>query len=92
MEFKIQNMVGSCDVKFPIRLEGLVVKHSQFSRYKECVKRTNSQTNTNDYNAAFFVLCTFFFICVVQLRAGIIPRFDLSYGATKDCPADIRIG
>ncbi len=33
MEFKIQNMVGSCDVKFPIRLEGLVVKHSQFSRY-----------------------------------------------------------
>ena len=22
-EFKIQNMVGSCDVKFPIRLEGL---------------------------------------------------------------------
>ena len=32
MEFKIQNMVGSCDVKFPIRLEGLVVKHSQFSR------------------------------------------------------------
>ena len=32
MEFKIQNMVGSCDVKFPIRLEGLVVKHNQFSR------------------------------------------------------------
>ena len=32
MDFKIQNMVGSCDVKFPIRLEGLVVKHSQFSR------------------------------------------------------------
>ena len=25
-------MVGSCDVKFPIRLEGLVVAHSQFSR------------------------------------------------------------
>lgn len=32
LEFKIQNMVGSCDVKFPIRLEGLVVAHSQFSR------------------------------------------------------------
>ena len=31
-EFKVQNMVGSCDVKFPIRLEGLVVQHSQFSR------------------------------------------------------------
>ncbi|XP_022083046.1 TATA-box-binding protein 2-like [Acanthaster planci] len=34
MEFKIQNMVGSCDVKFPIRLEGLVLKHSQFSSYE----------------------------------------------------------
>ena len=28
-DFKIQNMVGSCDVKFPIRLEGLVLTHSQ---------------------------------------------------------------
>lgn len=34
MEFKVQNMVGSCDVKFPIRLEGLVVAHSQFSSYE----------------------------------------------------------
>ncbi|KAG0727545.1 TATA-box-binding protein [Chionoecetes opilio] len=34
MEFKIQNMVGSCDVKFPIRLEGLVLTHSQFSSYE----------------------------------------------------------
>lgn len=29
-EFKIQNMVGSCDVKFPIRLEGLASVHSVF--------------------------------------------------------------
>ncbi|KAA0189181.1 hypothetical protein HAZT_HAZT002540 [Hyalella azteca] len=34
MEFKIQNMVGSCDVKFPIRLEGLVLAHNQFSSYE----------------------------------------------------------
>jgi len=33
-EFKIQNMVGSCDVKFPIQLEGLCVTHSQFSAYE----------------------------------------------------------
>ena len=26
-DFKIQNMVGSCDVKFPIRLEGLAWSH-----------------------------------------------------------------
>ncbi|KAK3799200.1 hypothetical protein RRG08_054329 [Elysia crispata] len=34
LDFKIQNMVGSCDVKFPIRLEGLVLTHSQFSSYE----------------------------------------------------------
>uniref|UniRef100_A0A672PKK9 TATA box binding protein like 2 n=1 Tax=Sinocyclocheilus grahami TaxID=75366 RepID=A0A672PKK9_SINGR len=32
LDFKIQNMVGSCDVCFPIRLEGLVLTHQQFSR------------------------------------------------------------
>lgn len=34
LDFKIQNMVGSCDVKFPIRLEGLVLTHSAFSSYE----------------------------------------------------------
>ncbi|XP_047972232.1 TATA-box-binding protein 2-like isoform X1 [Salvia hispanica] len=33
MDFKIQNIVGSCDVKFPIRLEELAYAHSAFSRY-----------------------------------------------------------
>ncbi|XP_022560016.1 TATA-box-binding protein 1 [Brassica napus] len=30
-DFKIQNIVGSCHVKFPIRLEGLAYSHSAFS-------------------------------------------------------------
>lgn len=30
-EFKIQNIVGSCDVRFPIRLEGLAFSQSMFS-------------------------------------------------------------
>lgn len=34
VDFKIQNIVGSCDVKFPIRLEGLVLAHSQFASYE----------------------------------------------------------
>ncbi|XP_013102867.2 uncharacterized protein LOC106084017 [Stomoxys calcitrans] len=34
LDFKIQNMVGSCDVKFPIRLEGLVLTHCNFSSYE----------------------------------------------------------
>lgn len=38
-EFKIQNIVGSCDVKFPIRLEGLSFSHMQFSSYEPEVSR-----------------------------------------------------
>ncbi|KAL2099088.1 hypothetical protein ACEWY4_005568 [Coilia grayii] len=34
LDFKIQNMVGSCDVLFPIRLEGLVLTHRQFCSYE----------------------------------------------------------
>nr|GMD26127.1 TATA-box-binding protein [Ipomoea batatas] len=33
-DFKIQNIVGSCDVKFPIRLEGLAYAHGAFSSYE----------------------------------------------------------
>ena len=32
--FRIQNIVGSCDVQFPISLEGLNFKHRLFSRYE----------------------------------------------------------
>ncbi|KAI9019784.1 transcription factor TFIID-domain-containing protein [Hyaloraphidium curvatum] len=32
--FKIQNIVGSCDVRFPIRLEGLAYQHGPFSSYE----------------------------------------------------------
>lgn len=31
-DFKIQNIVGSCDVQFPIRLEGLACAHGSFSK------------------------------------------------------------
>jgi len=34
MDFKIQNIVGSCDVKFPIRLEGLAYAHNHYSSYE----------------------------------------------------------
>eukprot|EP01027_Heterolobosea_sp_BB2_P004621 GEZU01007085.1.p1 GENE.GEZU01007085.1~~GEZU01007085.1.p1 ORF type:complete len:166 (-),score=41.13 GEZU01007085.1:346-843(-) len=33
-DFRIQNIVGSCDVRFPIRLEGLAAVHSHFSSYE----------------------------------------------------------
>lgn len=34
MDFKIQNIVASCDVKFAIRLEGLAAAHNQFCSYE----------------------------------------------------------
>ena len=37
-EFKIQNIVGSCDVEFPIRLEGFVYSHGQFTGYEPEVR------------------------------------------------------
>jgi len=33
-EFTIQNIVGSCDVKFPIRLEKLAYAHAHYSSYE----------------------------------------------------------
>ena len=33
-EFKVQNMVGSVDVRFPIRLEGLAYAHGFFCSYE----------------------------------------------------------
>ncbi|GIY99969.1 TATA-box-binding protein [Caerostris extrusa] len=34
IDFKIQNMVASCDVKFPINIEQLYCSHCQFSSYE----------------------------------------------------------
>lgn len=33
-DFTVQNMVGKCDVKFPIRLEGLAAAHQLFCTYE----------------------------------------------------------
>lgn len=33
-DFKINNMLATCDLKFPIRLEDLNESHAQFSRYE----------------------------------------------------------
>ena len=52
-EFKIQNIVGSCDVKFPIRLEGLAYSHGQFSSYEPEVRRSmlSFSSRAHDYVA-----------------------------------------
>jgi len=34
MDFKVQNIVASCDVKFPVRLEGLALAHKHYASYE----------------------------------------------------------
>ena len=53
-EFKIQNIVGSCDVKFPIRLEGLAYSHGQFSSYEPEVSRSLSTLATTVAEVLFY--------------------------------------
>ncbi|RUS23060.1 TBP-domain-containing protein [Endogone sp. FLAS-F59071] len=45
-DFKIQNIVGSCDVKFPIRLEGLAYSHGHFSSVSNwwCIADADTQS------------------------------------------------
>ncbi|CAH0516400.1 unnamed protein product [Peronospora belbahrii] len=33
-EFKVRNVMGTCDVRFPLRLEGLLNDHARFSSYE----------------------------------------------------------
>lgn len=75
-EFKIQNIVGSCDVKFPIRLEGLAFAHGNYSSVPMIMCLSDIT-----YLYSFFPL----------VWTGIIPRTHLSHGQTKDCLADLCV-
>jgi hypothetical protein len=78
LDFKIQNIVGSCDVRFPIRLEGLAYSHGSFSSYEPEVSYqraslTQSRLLTVSYHVA-------------------LPRLDLSHDQTQSGAADLCIG
>lgn len=77
-EFKIQNIVGSCDVKFPIRLEGLHYGHGKFSSYEPevCVYREGFDIldpRTDRFSIA-------------------IPGVDLQNDQAQSCSAYLRLG
>ena len=61
-DFKIQNIVASCDVKFPIRLEGLAYSHGAFSSVSWLFNNSNASSVlykqlsfSSAYNLEFFV-------------------------------------
>lgn len=70
LDFKIQNMVGSCDVKFPIRLEGLVLTHSQFSRFAFVYVILFHYKRM----AKFLTVCNLYFSYEPELFPGLIYR------------------
>ena len=35
VDFKVQNIVGSCDIRFPIRLEGISMQHEKYASVGE---------------------------------------------------------
>jgi len=74
-EFKIQNIVGSCDVKFPIRLEGLAYSHGQFSSYEpEVVVLRNTSRAT----------------CLTTI-SPVIPWSDLPHDQAKSRASNLRV-
>jgi TATA-box binding protein (TBP) (component of TFIID and TFIIIB) len=77
-EFKIQNIVGSCDVKFPIRLEGLAYSHGQFSSYEP-------EVCAYCYNLVVFLIYP-------RWRITAVPWSHLSHDQAEGCAADIRVG
>lgn len=83
LDFKIQNMVGSCDVKFPIRLEGLVLTHQQFSRL------TGVRLNQHPFIKFPPVLNELKPPSALQLWAGVVSRVDLQDDQTPNCPANL---
>lgn len=78
-EFKIQNIVGSCDVKFPIRLEGLAYSHGQFSSYEPEVCRADFLCCRVGADASFFV-------------APAVPWSYLPHDQAQGRAVDIRVG
>jgi len=76
-EFKIQNIVGSCDVKFPIRLEGLAYSHGQFSSYEPEV---------------YCIISSFFSSNLFRLSYPLaFPWSDLSYDQAQGGFAHLRV-
>ena len=86
-DFKIQNMVGSCDVRFPIRLEGLAYKHSHYSSYEPelfpgLIYRSAPRLASSPLSLYPASLLT---------TRRLAPLVTFS-GAPQNCPARLRLG
>jgi hypothetical protein len=74
-DFKIQNIVGSCDVKFPIRLEGLAYAHNHYCSVRDPVPVRRVPTH----------------LFQIPVRTRALPRADLSNGTTEGRVAYLRV-
>lgn len=74
--FKIQNIVGSCDVKFPIRLEGLAYAHGPFS---SCESDITPKLLEDELTPLLLLM---------NRRTGAFPRSHLPNGSAKGRSVD----
>ena len=74
-EFTVQNIVASCDVKFPIRLEGLAFAHASFANVRPA-PRLHGRPPDASRSA--------------PVRAGAVPGPHLSHALPEDRAAHLR--
>lgn len=80
-DFKIQNIVGSCDIKFPIRLEGLASRHHHFSSYEPELFPGLVSVFENYCYLSTSMSCRKRLRCLFS---------DLSYDQAEDCTSHLR--
>lgn len=81
-DFKIQNIVGSCDVKFPIRLEGLAYSHGAFSSVSiRICNPTNALLHILKWKLYLLQSCDQVFY-IHAVWAGTVSRFNIPNEAT----------
>jgi len=74
-DFKVQNIVGSCDVRFPIRLEGLSYSHGMFCSVRARGARARAP------NPPALVLAKVNAVRHGRVGTSVGPLFRLSAGA-----------
>lgn len=102
-DFKIQNMVGSCDVKFPIRLEGLALASGNFANvriYSSAISNIWSLIISSVQNLACLalpnlILLKYLLTCYpswyLTVWAGDFPWADLPHGRPQDRDPRLRL-
>ena len=84
IDFKIQNIVGSCDIKFPIRLEGLASRHHHFSSYEPELFPGRISRMMKPKIVLLIFVCGLIVLRGAKVREEIYQAFELIYPVLND--------